>query len=324
MNTDRLSSSLATPIAHFIRLRRLSGTDYASQARLLEYFDRFLVQQKVTQKRLSRELIEAYQASLAGLAPRSQGNRSSVVRQFCRYLAQSDPLSYVPEPFATPSSAAAYSPYIFTLGEIQSLLGCASQLPPVDSLRPHTYRTLLGLLYSTGIRIGEALALNIDHFLPTQQRLLIARGKFRKARWIPLSHSTDQALQSYLRRRLRQTPRGTESPLLLNLRRRRLCYSTVCPVFRRLLQQAGIPWDPRRGPRIHHLRHTFAVHRLLGWYREGQDVNARLPALATYLGHVNIASTQVYLRPTAELLTEVHHRFHRHYLKHQYLPGESA
>lgn len=324
MNSHRLSSCLATAIANFIRLRQLSGTDYASQARLLESFDRFLVQRKLTRKRLSRELLEAYQASLSGLAPRSQGNRCSVVRQFCRYLAQSDPLSHVPEPFATPTSVATHSPHIFTLEEIQTLLGCASRLPPAGSLRPLTHRTLFGLLYSTGIRIGEALASNIDHFLPTQQRLLIAQGKFRKARWIPLSPSTGCALQSYLRRRLRHTPRGREAPLLLNLRQRRLSYSAVRPVFQLLLRQAGIPWDRRRGPRIHHLRHTFAVHRLLGWYREGQDVNARLPALATYLGHLNLASTQVYLRPTAELLAEVHQRFHCHYLKHPHRLGESS
>lgn len=324
MSAYRLSSCLAAPIANLIKLRRLAGTDYASQARLLEYFDRFLVQQKVTETRLSREIIEAYLQSLAGLAPRSRGNRFCVVRQLCRYLARTDPLGYIPEPLQTPSSSAAHTPYIFHRNEIRALLAAASELPPHGSLRPQTYRILLGLLYSTGIRIGEALALNIDHFLTAQQRLHIAEGKFRKARWIALSDSTCCVLQSYLERRLTKTPHWPDAPLLLNERCRRLCYPTVNQAFKGLLQQCGIAWDRRRGPRIHHIRHTFAVHRLLAWYRDGQDVNARLPALATYMGHVEMASTHVYLRPTAELLGEVHHRFHHHYLKNLSSPREAS
>lgn len=83
-----------------------------------------------------------------------------------------------------------------------------------------------------------------------------------------------------------------------------------------VLHACGIPWDRQAGPRIHDWRHTFAVHRLLAWYRDGEDVNARLPALATYMGHVDISSTQVYLQPTAELLGEVDRRFHDHFLNH--------
>ncbi len=324
MSAYKLYSCLAKPIENLIKLRRLSGTDYASQARLLEYFDHFLVKQKVTEPRLSREIIEAYQQSLAGLAPRSRGNRFCVVRQLCEYLARTDPLGYVPEPFRTPSSYAAHTAYIYSRNEIRALLAAASQLPPPGSLRPHTYRTLLGLLYSTGIRIGEALALNIEHFLPTEQRLYIAEGKFRKARWVALSDSTCHALQHYLEGRLAKTLRSPDAPLLLNERGKRLCHSTVGQTVKGLLKQCGIAGQGRAGPCIHHIRHTFAVHRLLAWYRDGQDVNARLPALATYMGHVDVSSTHVYLRPTAELLDEVHHRFHNHYLKNLSFPGEPS
>lgn len=324
MSTGKLYSCLAKPIENFIKLRRLSGTDYASQARLLEYFDHFLVEQQLAEPRLSRKLIEAYQQSLAGLAPRSRGNRCSVVRQLCEYLARTDPLSYVPEPLRVPTSRAVHAPYIYSRNEIRAMLAAAAALPPAGSLRPYTYRTLLGLLYCTGIRIGEALALNLEHFHPAEQRLYIAEGKFRKARWIVLSDSADLALQHYLERRLAKPPHSPDAPLLLNERCKRLRYPTVNQAFKSLLHQCGIAKHGRAGPRIHHLRHTFAVHRLLAWYRGGQDVNAWLPALATYLGHVDVSSTHVYLQPTAELLGEVHHRFHNHYLDRLASPGEQS
>jgi site-specific recombinase XerD len=119
-------------------------------------------------------------------------------------------------------------------------------------------------------------------------------------------------------------PCEPDAPLLLNQRGRRLHRTPVYNVFRQLLNQCGIPHHRDTGPRIHDLRHTFAVHRLLAWYRDGQDVNARLPWLATYLGHVNIQSTQVYLHATAELLEQVDQRFHRHYLQHVKSQGGPA
>lgn len=324
MSGRPLSSRLAKPIANLIELRRLSGADYASQARLLEYFDRFLVRRNATGPGLGPEIVEEYRESLAHLAPRTRSNRLCVVRQLCRHLAGTDPAGYVPEPSPTPSPHAARAPYIYSRDQVRALLAAASELPPPGSLRPWTHRTLLGLLYSTGIRVGEAFALNIDRFLPAERRLLIAEGKFRKARWIPLSDSTGRALQTYLERRLAKAPRSPDAPLLLNERGRRLRHPTVHATFKALLRKCRIAWNRRDGPRIHDIRHTFAVHRLLAWYRDGRDVNARLPALATYMGHVNVGSTRVYLRPTAELLGEVHHRFHDHYLRNLSSSGETS
>jgi len=316
MSAWTLCSCLAAQIETFINLRRLSGTNYHSQAQLLGYFDRYLVEENIHQPRITREICEGYQQSLSELAPRSQANRFCVVRQLCEYLARIDPHSYIPEPLRSPSSRRAHRPYIFTHEQVGALLAAASGLRPLNSLRPRTYRTLLGLLYSTGIRIGEAFALNLGDFFHHQQRLYVAEGKFRKSRWIVLSASTTQAIDQYLDRRMNTEPNAPDSPLLLNERLQRLCHPTVDATFRRLLGHAGIIHENHRGPRIHDLRHSFAVHRLLGWYRDGEDVNARLPALATYMGHVNISSTQIYLQPTAELFGEVHRRFHDHYLNH--------
>jgi len=317
------NSCLAAQISAFIALRRLSGTDYDSQARMLQYVDRFLVDQDIQEPCITREIWDGYRDSLEGLARRTQANRMCVLRQLCEYLARTDPPYFIPEPVHSPPSRGAHRAYIFTHEQVGALLSAASTLPPPGSLRPETYHTLFGLLYSTGIRIGEAFGLNIEHFFSEKRRLYIAEGKFRKSRWIVLSAYTTEALSRYVMRRMTREPNSPESPLLLNERRRRLCHPTVRKGFMDVLHACGIPWNRQAGPRIHDWRHTFAVHRLLAWYRDGEDVNARLPALATYMGHVDISSTQVYLQPTAELLGEVDRRFHDHFLNHVISKGSS-
>lgn len=324
MSAWSLCSCLAEDIEKLIRLRCLSGTDYSSQARLLGYFDHFLVKRSIWQRRITRETCDSYKQELANLAPRYQANRFCVVRQLCRYLALSDPLSYIPAAPRAPSSHQIRRAYIFTKEEVAALLRASSQLPPAGSLRPQTYWTLLGLLYSTGIRVGEAMALNIKDFFPAETRLYVAKGKFRKARWIMLSESTRDALQRYLENRCEKSPSIPESPLLLNERRRRLTHPTIYATYRTLLKTCGIAHHKKTGPRIHDLRHTFAVHRLLAWYQDGDDINVRLPALATYMGHVNISSTLIYLQPTAELQGEVNRRFHNHYLNHIASEGKQS
>lgn len=314
MPSVTLHSWLSGQIGRFIELRRLSGTDYQSQAKLLGYFDRFLLEEHLTGPPVTRQIIEPYLQSLSHLRPRVQYNRFCVVRQLCEYIAQSDPSCYVPEPMKCDSAQKAHRPYIVSKSEIEALLSTAWALPPPKSLRPHTYHTLLGLLYTTGIRIGEAFGLALKDFHREQNLLYIAEGKFRKARWVPLHPSTSQVLEQYVHRRVQNGPRSPDSPLFINLQGRRLRHCVVHRTFGQLLQQCGIVHKQNAGPRIHDLRHAFAVHRLLAWYRDGQEVNARLPALATYMGHVSVSSTQVYLKPTAELLEQVNTRFHNHYL----------
>jgi site-specific recombinase XerD len=316
MSALKLESCLAGPIHRLIELRQIEGTDYHAQARLLVYFDRFLVEQKLAEPRLSQQVVETYEKMLSRLAPRGRANRMCVVRQLCEYLSRSDPLAYVPEPSRTPSSQAAFVPYIYGEDEVRALLTAAANLPPPGALRGPTYQTLLGLLYSTGLRIGEAMALNLTDFHHDDARLYIAQGKFHKARWVPLSPSTAEALSRYVDRRRRTRPRSPDSPLFLNQRGRRLQHCTVNQCWHDLLKQCGIACKARTASRLHDLRHSFAVRRLLAWYRDGEDINAKLAWLATYMGHADIRSTQVYLQPTAELLEQVNGRFHRHYLQH--------
>lgn len=222
MKALKLQSGLAPQIQSFIRLRQLSGTDYRSQAQMLGYFDRFLLAAKLSEPRLTRQITEDYQHTLSHLTPRLQSNRLCVVRQLCAYLSRTDPLTDVPEPLRRITSQAAHQPYIDSATEVGALLASASRLEPASGLRPQTYRTLPGLLYSTGMRIGEALALNLKDFLSAEARLDIAEGKFHKARWVPLSPCTCQALKHYVDSRRPIKPRSLDSPLFVNQRRRRL------------------------------------------------------------------------------------------------------
>jgi site-specific recombinase XerD len=314
MHNIEFNSWLSKQIGRFVELRRLSGTDYSSQARLLGYFDHFLTEQYPNGLFVTRHITDHYINSLSHLCQRTRSNRFCVVRQLCRYIAQTGSCCYVPEPMRHITASKVFHPYIFSEHEIENLLSAASALPPIESLRPHTYRTLFGLLYTTGIRISEAFALTLKDFHCELDLLYIAEGKFKKARWVPLHPSTSRILNQYIEHRLQNGPRTPDSPLFINLRTHRLRHCTVYQTFRQLLEKCGIPYNKHTGPRIHDMRHSFAVHRLLAWYQNQQDVNARLPALATYMGHVSVCSTHVYLRPTAELLEQVNNRFHNHYL----------
>lgn len=309
------NSCLAPQFQRFIELRQLSGTDYATQALLLSYFDHFLAEQSWYCHYITRQLIEDYQCTLTELAPRTRINRLCVVHQWCEYLATTEPISYVPESIKNISSGTTHKPYIYSIEEIRTLMDAAQLLTPTNSLRPYTCRTLIGLLYTCGIRIGEALALNLQDFNTENETLFIADGKFHKSRWVPLTTSTCQAINEYIQKRCHNTYCFPDSPLFINLRHQRLRHNSFCHDFHRLLTYCGISQQTGCHPRVHDLRHTFAVSRLLGWYREGVDVNSLLPALATFMGHVNIVSTQLYLQPTKELLKQANQRFHHHYIE---------
>lgn len=300
---------------YFVNLRRLSGTDYQSQIKLLEYFDHFLIKQYPDRNHLTPDVVQSYLETNQNLHIRSSYNRFCVVRQFCCYLSQFDQATYIPESRRTPQSNSSRIPYIFTKNEIKRLLAESTKLLPQDSLRPHTYHALFGLLYTTGLRIGEALGLNIQDFFQNSKLLYIRKGKFSKARWVPLSYSTYMMLEEYitLRQQTKKRKILLDSPLFISLRHKRLHHSTVYETFRYLLKQCDIEKNKDYGPRIHDFRHTFAVHRLIKWYREREDVQSKLPALATYMGHVDIRSSQIYLQATSELLEQGNQRFLKYF-----------
>jgi integrase len=317
MKPGEFVSTLADRLSDYLAFRRLGGIESSHHAQLLRGFDRFAHEHGFQGSRPTRLVIEQYLASIQHLQPGTRANRLSVVRQFCRYLQQFDPPCFVPEPAMVRLVRPVRVAHIYSRAEIQAIVQAAWQLPPPGSLRAHTYATLFGLLYATGLRCGEAFALNLDDVDLDAQRLFIARGKFGKSRWVPIASSTAEALRRYRDARLRAVPACPHGPFFVMRSGRRLYHTNVDHNFRQVLQHCGLRASKGcPGPRLHHLRHTYACTRLLEEYREGKDVNALLPALATYLGHVNVSATQVYLHATAALLDQANQRFAVHFHQH--------
>lgn len=324
MSRPEFSSVFADRLSSFVAIRRLGGYDFRTATKHLLYFDRFLAKGGFADCRITREIIQGYLNASEHLHPSTRRNRMSTVRQFCRYLRQFEPSSYLPEYNMLPKERRSSVSYIYTEEEVSAMLAAALRLPPSDSLRAQTYHTFFGLLYTTGLRCGEALALNLTDVHIKQQMVYVCKGKFGKSRWIPLSSSMCSVLHRYIEARTRFITATPEDPLFISLAKNRLSYPVTYEVFRRILCQCGLREQKKGspGPRIHDLRHTFACRRLLLWYRQGRNVNALLPALSTYLGHVGIASTQRYLRATAELLGEANERFLRNFRRNVLKKGD--
>lgn len=240
--------------------------------------------------------------------PRWWAKRLSAVRGFAKHHRAYDPRTEIPDcPF--PQTPVRQTPHIYSDGEIGSLLILACQRK--RRALSASYSTLLALLATTGMRVGEALALD-DTDVDLKQSIITVRcTKFGKSRLVPLHPTTTAALQQYLRRRNRLCPYRPAPSFFVSSTGRRVLHQNFHHVFLRLIAQAGIDGLPGRRARLHDLRHTFAVKTVADWYRAGLDVEARLPWLSTYLGHVSPSSTYWYLSATPELLDAAGARLER-------------
>jgi integrase/recombinase XerD len=211
-----------------------------------------------------------------------------------------DPATEIPPLGLLSLQARWRGPFVFTRADIDLIMKRVGDFTP--PLRAATYVTLIGLLASTGLRIGEAIKLDRADIDWPVGVLLIRESKFGKSRLVPVTESTLQALSDYARLRDQVQRRVRQPSFFTSRTRHRLCYAAVSEAFRTVIDDSGIGADAPRRPRPHDLRHTFAVATLLGWYRSGEDVQAKIPALSTYLGHREPASTYWYLSAVPELL----------------------
>lgn len=228
--------------------------------------------------------------------------RLGAVRGFAKYLQLLDPGTEVPPADLLRVPRPRAVPYCYSEADIARLMEAAGALVP--AFRGATYQTLIGLLATTGMRPGEAIRLGCEDIDWSSALLTIRFTKFGKSREIPVHTSTVAALQRYDHERGRSCSQPHASPsFFVSIRGTRLLGPNVDRTFHALVHQARLgPRSPRCRPRLHDLRHTFAIHTLLGWYREGLDVQAMLPRLSTYLGHVNPANTYWYLSAEPALL----------------------
>lgn len=291
-------SQLSGYAADYLELRRALGFKLAKEGRLLRDFAAFA--EAAGAGTVTIDLAARWAAKPDSTSPVWAAQRLSMVRGFARYLQTVDPAAQVPPADLLPARTRRATPYIYCDADIAALMAAARTLR--NPLKAATFQTLIGLLVVTGMRGSEAMRLDDQDLDATAGLLTIRATKFRKSRQLPLHGTTLQALTSYqvLRGRLCRAP--ATASLLVSTTGARLCHETVQPVFRLLLRQAGIGQAPPLRATIHGLRHTFAVNTLLGWYRDGRDVQARMPALSAYLGHAGPAATYWYLSATPELL----------------------
>jgi integrase len=315
MATCLFRSPLAYRLQGFLEARQQAGRRSIAHQKLLLYLDRFLVRELRPGETITREIAERWIQSLESLSIGSRGNQISILRQFCLYLAHFDPRTCVVHRSFLPRRNRL-APHIYSRKEVRQIMAATERIGPCGSLRPAVVANVVGLLYATGLRIGEALKLTLGDVDLQRRVLLVRETKFYKSRHVPLSCSVTTQLQAYVRqRRGAGFSTAADSPFFVNLRGRRYGPSGFTALFVGLLRKIGLR-GPRgqRGPRVHDLRHSFAVSRLLAWYREGANLSAKLPLLSIYLGHSTVTCTEVYLHATAELLERAGQRFHSHFV----------
>jgi integrase/recombinase XerD len=298
----------------YVTFRQAAGADFRPTARLLRTFCRAVGPDVL----IADIPVERVRAFVDGHGPvtRYWHRKHSALRGFYRYAVSHRLVEHDPLPSIIPKQPPSLVPYLFTREEVHRLLDATSRYRTGRfHLEPHTFRALVLLLYGAGLRLGEALHLALaDVDLPAA-RLTIRDTKFYKTRFVPLGPDLCGAMRHYAEQRQGTCPsHAGESAFLIDCRGVSLKDGTVRRAFAQLRRCAGIRRTDgaRYQPRLHDLRHAFAGHRLTAWYRAGADVQRLLPQLSTYLGHLTIAATQVYLTMTPELLREASLRFERY------------
>ncbi len=293
-------TTLRQSLDDYLALRRSVGYKLEDAARILASFVAFA--ERASAGSITTELALSWAARPQQASPIWLAHRLSAVRGFARYLHALDPATEIPpaDLLAAPGYQPA-PPYLYSDADVAALLAAARRLTP--PLQAATFQTLLGLLVVTGMRIGEAMRLDRDD-IDWEEKVLVVHGsKFGRSRELVCHDSTIEALTAYSTRRDQLCPRPASASVFVSQRGRRLAHHSIYATFHQLAGEAGLRQRPGgRPPRVHDLRHTFAVGTLLRWYRGGEDVQARLPLLSAYLGHIRPSSTFWYLTACPELL----------------------
>jgi len=288
---------MITAVESYLAVRRAAGFTLSNTEYLLRSFSAFAADKKQTHIRTATTIDWACQARSVA----QRHTRYQTICRFAQYLRVEDPRHESPPPNHFGYRKMRRVPYIYSRGEIDSLVLAATRLPASGSLRPKTYAALISLLAATGLRISEALHLLVSDITP--DGLLIRRTKFQKTRLVPLHDTAVTGLGHYLMHR--QEARCGGDHVFVSKEGQPLVYQKVHGVFRTLLKSAGLKPCGGRWPRIHELRHTFAVRALESSPTGRQRIGQHMLALATYLGHVNIDATYWYLETTPELLRDI-------------------
>ncbi|HEX4950020.1 MAG TPA: tyrosine-type recombinase/integrase [Blastocatellia bacterium] len=302
---------LSQQLEAYLTVRAALGFQTHATGLLLCDFLRYLEARQLSSPLRAQVAIDWVCDSAVPHQASTQVQRLSIVRGFLAFLRASQPETELPDHrlLARPKRP---TPYLFTAEQITQLLSAVARMKPAHSLRPHAWRLLLGLLVSTGLRVGEACRLEIGdlHLTPAPPYLHIRETKFRKSRLVPLHTSAVAELNAYLEKRQALGYAALSDTLLLTEWGKPFQPVTLWRTFKRLTQRLGMrPPAGDRPPSLHSLRHTFAVNRLCAWYREGRPVQELVPQLSVYLGHMRPQESYWYLTATPELLGAASTRF---------------
>ena len=313
--TDAISvTALDQPITAYLAHQRALGRGYGNEERVLNSVRRTVAQ--ASAEDLNPILFDRWCDTLHDLAANTRRARQLIVRKFCLYRSRGEPRCFVPNPLYFTRLQPYRSPIIVEPRQVARMLGDADALAPTSGspLLPAVMRIATVLLYTTGLRRGELLRLTLADTEPCAGVLRVRESKFHKSRLVPLSPDARSELRRYLRKRLGAglDPRPG-APLLCNTTRGAHGYTGtgIRRDIHELFEAAGVRDSDGRPPRIHDMRHSFAVQALIRWYREGADVQSQLPKLAMYMGHVSIVSTAYYLRFVPEVASLASERFER-------------
>jgi len=303
-------SPLQQALADYLSIRRALGFKLEQAEKLLAQFVAYLHDHNADAPTIDHAL--AWARLPADATPRWWAHRLSTVRGFAAHLHALDPRVEVPPPGLIRCGPRRATPYLYSQADLTALVHAAGTLP--RPLGAATYQTLIGLLAVSGMRVGEAIRLDRDDLDADHDGLLrVLHSKFGKSRQVPLHPSTVAALRDYLQVRDELLPAPTSPALLISTAGTRLRYNNVWRTFHRLVRQAGLTARSAScRPRIHDLRHSFAVATVLDWYARGADVQALLPRLSTYLGHTDPTHTYWYLSAAPELLALAGQRVDAH------------
>lgn len=315
ISSRALGSALAPAITSYLALKKALGRRFATETVVLAKLDRFLVEHRADGSALTVEGFTAWTLTLAHLTPTVRRNRMRIVRNLCLYMRRIDSRCFVPDPSGFPAPHASRRPYIFTEEQVVRLLRVATDLGPgsTSPLHAQVYRLAIVLLYTAGLRRGELVRLVLSDYNAAERTLLVRASKFHKSRVVALSPDAVREIERYLRARRRLRHDG-DAPLLVSSSGGLGAYwgASIGMGLRGIIRSAGIRTADGHAPRVHDLRHTYAAHALLRWYRAGVDVQAKLPVLATAMGHVSIASTAHYLAFLEPLAEAASARFAQH------------
>jgi integrase/recombinase XerD len=306
-------STLRQAAEQYLQLRRDLGYKLRETGRRLEDFVAFAEREGASH--VTTDLALRWAQQPAGVQPATWASRLRIVRRFALWLNAVDRRTEVPPPGLLPGRYLRKRPYIYSDAEIRDLIRAAGQLASAAGLKGRTYATLFGLLAVTGMRVSEVVALDREDVDLDEGILRIRRTKFGKSRLVAVHDSTRQVLAEYARERDRIVRRPAAPAFFLSEGGDRVTACAARFNFAKVSREVGLraPTAGRhgRGPRLHDMRHRFAVCALLRWYRAGLDVEREIPKLATYLGHVHVNETYWYLEAVPELLELAARRLER-------------